>query len=220
MAIDAFRIWRRVALATSLVATMTLQACACLQSDGPIANYHFEVLRPRALVIYKPVAGTPPANDIAIIYLALQNDSEGPRSLCFACYRHSDKSWHRVLFSDVVPSVEVTSENAPIIGVPEVRLAGASGETVKPGRRFPDIIPDASEFPLNEANYRRDFAIVVHPDRTRVGVTGDLLVRVSLARPNHPRPDDGQPQIASFRIPVTISKEFRPETMTTEPSQP
>ncbi|WZV77982.1 hypothetical protein AAFM48_07630 [Burkholderia pseudomallei] len=147
MAADAFQVWRRVALATLLVITAGLQACACLQSEGPIAHYHFDVFRPHAVVFYKPVAGTPPANDVAIIYLAIQNDSVGPRSICFACYSDSHNNWHRVFFHDVVPTVEVTSEGAPIVGLPEVHLGGASGKTVGPGRRFPEIIPSASQFP-------------------------------------------------------------------------
>ncbi|MEX3943309.1 hypothetical protein AB4Y44_27920 [Paraburkholderia sp. BR10937] len=222
MSVGAFPLLRRAALSAALAAMACLQACGCLRSDGPISSYHFSVLHPRAVVVYKPVDGTPPETDVAIIYLAIQNDSEGPQSMCFACYSKSNKDWYRWFSHDVVPAVQVTSVNAPIVGAPEVRVYGASGETVGPGRRFPDIIPDPSEFPLNEAHYRRDFAIVVHPDRTRAGdAGGELAVTVTLTRPKEPRPDDGHAQIATFRIPVKIiSDQWRPETMTIETSQP
>ena len=213
--LDGILQWRSATRLLALVSVFALQGCACLQSDGPINSYAFQVFRPHELVIYKPVAGQ------ATIYLALQNNSDGPRSICLACYSHRKNRWYQLLSHDVVPVVDVTSEGAPILGEPEVRLFGASGEVIKPGNRFPKVIPDPSEFPLNEANYRRDFAIVIHPDPSKkIGATGKLVVKVTLARPKHPRNDDGSSQVATFRIPVTIGPDFRPETMTTETSQP
>ncbi|HYD05915.1 MAG TPA: hypothetical protein VEC60_09320, partial [Reyranella sp.] len=184
-----------------------------------LQSYQFEVLHPRELVIYKPVAGVAPQSDRAFIYLALQNNSAQNAPFCFACWDDKAARWDRFLFYDLVPVVEVTSHGAPIVGAPVVRLGGVGGRSLPPGKRFPDIIPDPADFPLNEANYRRDFAIMVQPDRSRIGATGTLEVRVSLAR----TPGStvvGTPQIARFRIPVTISEDFRPETMTTEPSGP
>ncbi|WP_374652317.1 hypothetical protein [Dongia sp.] len=213
---NASKFKRQIAISALLV----LSGCACWSKPSSIGEYQFSVLHPRAVSIYKPVAGLPPSDDRLFLYLALQNDGRPEAPLCFACWSEDSKRWQWTPFKDLVPVISVVSEDAPIIGTPEVRMAGVSGKTITPGGRFPEIIPDPTDFPYNEANYSRDFAIVIHPDRSQIGATGYLAVTVSVARRDQPESGDGLAQIASFRIPVTVVDQFRPEAMTPEPSEP
>ncbi len=112
------------------------------------------------------------------------------------------------------------SEGAPIRGTPEVLLSGLSRRNICPGKYFPPNMPDAGDFPLNEANYRRDFAIRITPDRTKTGASGALKIRFALRHVSRRLGADppGTP-FTEFRVPVTITDKFRPESITAEPSQ-
>jgi hypothetical protein len=221
-----------------LAAVLLLGGCACLFNEDQLDQFNFLVFHPQELRIYKPVAvhDSGPSDDKAILYLALQNNSLPKETFCFACWVPEKHAWDRGLTHDLALKIDVAKEGSvPILGEPEVDLAGISNETVVPGKRFPEVIPDMKEFPLNEANYRRDFAIIVHPDRSKMtqcltsdqppatynpAKTGFLRVKVSLARTGKEKPGDGTSQIADFRIPVIVCSDYRPEGMTVQPSAP
>lgn len=138
--------------------------------------------------------------------------------MCFAGWDDRSGQWRRTPFQDLIPVVRVSNQDAPIFGEPEVRVDGIGGVALEPGRRFPDIIPDPAEFPYNEANYRRDFAIVLRPNRAAVPARGAIDVTVTMARREPRIPEEAPAQVARFRIPVVLLDEFRPDTMIPEPS--
>lgn len=202
--------------AAAAVCAYVLSGCQCLQAPSDLSQYSFSVYHSRNVVIYRKEPGQ--TDDVAYVYLSLQNDSPANCGMCFEYWSNSEQKWTGRIFASLVPVISVASEGAPIIGQPEVRTAGLSGQSIAPGHRFPEIVPDATEFPLNEASYRRDFVIVLRPDRSLTGTGGAVDVRVSLAH-LAPRPDEKASPVAHFRIPVSISDQFRPEGMTVETAE-
>lgn len=201
-------------------------SCTCAEPEQ-IDQLRFSVYHPRAVTIYKPDAGIPPSNDRVFVYLALQNDSRPNNPMCFACWDSYHQNWSWEPFHNLIPVVSAQSVNAPILGQPDVQVFGIGGATLSPGSRFPEVPPDTGDFPLNEANFRRDFVLVLRPNRSitppvgtangAVFATGQVDVRFTVA----PREGkSGKPAlVSSFRIPVSLVNAFRPESMTPEPAE-
>ncbi|WP_316164976.1 MULTISPECIES: hypothetical protein [unclassified Bradyrhizobium] len=171
------------------------------------------------MVIYKPVAGTPPSNDLVYIYLAVQNNGRPNAPMCFAHYSSDYPQWWAGFGHDLVPKISVVAKDAPILGPIEVRDRGISDVELSTGERFPAVVPDPADFPLNEANFRRDFAIVVKPDRRAIGKSGLLNVSVTFEIKEGDRNREF-PEEVSFSIPISLVNSFRPETMVPEQSEP
>ena len=171
-------------------------------------------------MIYRPQAGVPPVDERLFIYLAFQNGSRPDSPMCFACWSERKGEWERQLAGDLVPVVEVVNDGAPIVGVPEVRLQGISGKGLLTGDRFPEVLPDVADFPLNEANYRRDFAIVVRPDRAAPQPSGRLHIKATLARAGQPTTASQAAQSVTFDIKIELRpNEFRPDVATVDTSE-
>ncbi|MES0117908.1 hypothetical protein ACYG9R_17845 [Mesorhizobium sp. RSR565B] len=213
---------KRVAVGRLLAAislSFWLGGCACSLSGGGNQDRPFTVFRPHKVVIYRPVAGTPPSNDLIYIYFAVQNNARPNAPMCFAHFNPQNLAWRSGFGHDLVPKISITARNAPIIGRPEVRNGGISGIELTTGERFPAVAPDPSDFPLNEANYRRDFAILVRPDRRAVGKSGSLDVTVTFDI-KEGKQTKSFPEEVSFSIPISLVDSFRPETMVPEQSEP
>ncbi|GGD75359.1 hypothetical protein [Rhizobium anhuiense] len=119
-----------------------------------------------------------------------------------------------------MPVIEVVNDGAPIIGTPEVRLQGISGKGLRTGDRFPEVLPDIADFPLNEANYRRDFAIVIRPNRSAAQLSGKLHVKATLVRVGQPPTASQAAQAVTFDIKIEARpNEFRPDVMTVDTSE-
>jgi hypothetical protein len=211
------RLLRVVAAAT---ASLGLGGCACLSSGNIGDDRPFTIFHPHEVVIYKPQAGVPPADDKVFVYLAIQNNARPNAPMCFANWRSDANTWEANFGHDLIPQIVVASQGAPIIGKPEVRASGVSGVKLDNGDRFPGALPNPADFPYNEANFRRDFAIVLKPDRRAIGKQGNLQISVSIARSSDQSRGTLLPEISQFSIPVTLTNRFRPETMIPEPSEP
>lgn len=192
-----------------------LNGCACISAPSDIKSIQFSVYHPASVVFYRPISGSPPLDEHNYIYLALQNDSKADTPICFACWNNEENIWDWIPFHDVVPVVSVISTDAPIIGKPEIFITGLGGQSISPLGRYPDVLPDTGDFPLNEANYRRDVAIKIRPDRSITSKSGILKVSVSLAKVNKLTGEVSSTQTGQatqFNIPISFSSEFRPET--------
>lgn len=202
-----------------LLLSSWLGGCACTLGGVTAPERPFTVFRPHKVVVYKPVAGTPPSNDLIYIYLAVQNNARPNAPMCFAHFNAQSQAWWSGFGHDLIPKISVVARNAPVVGQPEVRNGGISDVELATGERYPAVIPDPSDFPLNEANYRRDFAIVVRPDRRAIGKTGSLDVSVTFDIKEGERVSKF-PEEVTFSIPISLVSSFRPETMIPEQSEP
>lgn len=213
--LPALRLLRVLARVFSAALAALAAGCACLSAPADLQSIQFSVYHPAAVVLYKPIAGTAPPDERAYLYLALQNDSAADVPICLACWNQSDGRWRWTPWHDVVPVVTVVAEGAPVVGQPQAVVTGLGGQSVRPLHRSPETLPDTGDFPLNEANYRRDVAIMIRPDRSNLARAGVLHVSVTLA---HRDPSTGQAsgtergRTARFDVPVTFAPDFRPET--------
>lgn len=201
----------------SLVAAL-LPSCTCLPRVGSLEAYNFSINHPRAIKVYKVAGGYPPEGDVAYAYLRIENTSADKLPISFGRWSERKKEWVS-LFGRLKPVVTVESDGAPILGEPEIILTGLSSKTVCAGRFFPKNMPDSRDFPLNEANFDRTFAVKIRPDRSRVSQQGNMVLRFKLDyidRRGMLAPAS-VPE-AVVRIPISISSEYRPEAITTTPS--
>jgi len=207
-------------VATSLILIMLASSgCSCFPPrTGSLDDYEFAVFHPQSVEIYKPLASEPPLNEKVYIYLRLDNTSAARTPMCFAWWFGSSNKWWGI-GNRLVPVVTAKSVGAPIVGDPEVRVTGISGKTICAGEYFPKTLPEAEDFPLNEANFDRQFCIVLRPDRRQVpGVQGHIEVTFTLAQSRSLVPP-GTPPIAKFNIPVRLVDRYRPEALSPEPGR-
>jgi hypothetical protein len=195
-------------------------SCSCINSRFvDLDKMDYSLYYPDELVVYRPTAGSPPNKDRLYGYLAFQNESKTDEAFCFGRWSPRKQEWRKSLFgiASLAPRVKLLENTAPIVGDPVFHLTGISRETVLTGKRFPEVGPDSDDFPYNEYNFDRAFAIEMTPDRSKPpGSSGYLRFAFDLADISDSKSESQEVEV---RILVSVSGEFRPGQMTVTQSQ-
>ncbi|WP_162653320.1 hypothetical protein [Lentilitoribacter sp. Alg239-R112] len=188
-----------------------LSSCACYVASKSKLE-HFAVYHPIEVRIYRPDAE--PENDLIYVYLAIANLGVD-EPMCFSHWSNQDLGWKKGILNTLEIDVEVQNDGAPLLQSPLSIVSGISGRKIDVNERFPEVLPDYRDFPLNEANYQRDFVIVLKPDRSKLltkNRAGSIEVNVKISKELKEGEIDSKH--ITFKVPVKLVNEFRPETPT------